>query len=134
MIVNFFKKNSIRKDRSLVEPDEIFLDSKNIQNFDRQQFEGRIERTISKKTIFWVGVFFLILSGVFFLRLGYLQISRGEAYFQRSEQNTLAKQYIFADRGIFYDRHGVELAWNKKVETKEFPWRAYISPGFSHVF
>ena len=44
------------KKHSFVEPDEIFLDSKNLQNFDRQQFEGRIEKPIPKKTIFLLGV------------------------------------------------------------------------------
>ena len=45
-----FRKNRGGKN-TLVEPDEIFLDSKNIQNFDRQQFEGRIEKPISKSTL-----------------------------------------------------------------------------------
>ena len=32
-----------------IDPDEIFLDSKNIPQFDTDQFEGRIEMPISKK-------------------------------------------------------------------------------------
>ena len=57
---------------------------------------------------------------------------KGEAYFIRSENNTLAKILIFADRGIIYDRNKEELAWNKKGEGYELK-RGYLSPGFSHI-
>lgn len=132
-MMRIFKKSKLGNDRSLVEPDEIFLDSHNIQNFDRQQFEGRIEKTITKRTIIFVGGFFVFLVVVFGIRLGYLQIAQGQAYLARSERNILEKGLIFADRGIIYDRNGVELAWNKKVETEEVPLRTYLTPGFSHV-
>jgi len=124
----------IRNANFFVEPDEIFLDSKNLQHFDSQQFEGRIEKPIPKKTIFMLEVFFVILVVVFSARLGYLQIQKGDAYFERSENNTLEKKIIFADRGIIYDRNNVELVWNKKIgEENGFPIRAYLSPGFSHL-
>ena len=60
-----------------MEPDEIFLDSKNLQNFNRQQFEGRIEKPIPKKTILWLGILFLFFTGIFGIRLIYLQIQKG---------------------------------------------------------
>src|SRR3989339_654514 len=144
MIGTIFKKRKgIKKISSLVEPDEIFLDSENLQNFDRQQFEGRIEKPISKKTILFINIFFIIIAFSFGLRLGYLQIGKGGAYFNRSENNILEKQIIFSDRGIIYDRNGKELAWNKKearssIDEKDsegtnFSVRSYLSPGFSHV-
>jgi len=142
MIRKIFQKYRRKKTNFFVEPDEIFLDSKNLQNFDLQQFEGRIEKTISKRTVFSLGVLFIFFSVVFGGRLMYLQIHKGEAYFQRSENNILKKVIIFADRGIIYDRNKVELAWNKKQEqdgdintTEEitFPIRSYLSPGFSHL-
>src|SRR5688500_9154552 len=108
-----FKKNKL-KNTNFVEPYEIFLDSKNLENFDRQQFEGRIEKTISKKNISFLGLVFIIAIIIFESRLGYLQIKNGEAYLRRSESNTLESQIIFADRGIIYDRNKVDLAWNKK--------------------
>ena len=83
-----------------MEPDEIFLDSKNLENFDRQQFEGRIEKTIPKKTISALGILFVLFAAVFGSRLAYLQIGKGEAYFLRSQNNVLEKVLIFADRGI----------------------------------
>ena len=92
---NLFKKHKIKNANFFVEPDEIFLDSKNLENFDRQQFEGRIERPISKKTILVLGVFFLFCAIIFSTRLGYLQIEKGNANFERSQNNTLEKQIIF---------------------------------------
>ena len=136
-------KNKLKNKNSFVEPDEIFLDSKNLQNFDRQQFEGRIERPISKKTILMLSILFLFFTGIFGMRLFYLQIQKGEINFNRSQNNILEKTIIFTDRGIIYDRNKKELVWNKKENTEtEFtventalnpPTRAYLSPGFSHL-
>ncbi len=146
MIVRILKKKKKHKLNSFVEPDEIFLDSHNLQNFDRQQFEGRIEKPINKRTIFLIGGFFLLCTLVFSGRLYFLQIARGEAYLSRSENNTLEGITIFADRGIIYDRNKVELAWNKKPEittteelnikeddASQFSIRAYKPAGFAHI-
>jgi penicillin-binding protein 2 len=128
------RKNKIKNANFFVEPDEIFLDSENLQNFNRQQFEGRIEKPISKKNVIFLGLSFLFCVLIFFLRTGYLQIYKGNVYFTRSENNTLEKQLIFADRGIIYDRNKIELAWNNKIDQEgSFPTRNYISPGFSHL-
>ncbi len=146
MIKKIIKKNNIKYKNSFVEPDEIFLDSKNIQNFDRQQFEGRIEKPIPKKTIIFIGVLFLFFIGIFGTKLFNLQIQNGLAYFKRSQNNVLEKIIIFTERGIIYDRNKIELSWNKKIDLikdsesenpdpKENPpsIRAYINPGFSHL-
>ncbi|MBY0376659.1 hypothetical protein K2P96_01670, partial [Patescibacteria group bacterium] len=133
MIRKILQKQKIENANFFVEPDEIFLDSKNIQNFDTQQFEGRIEKPITKRTVIALGALFIFFTFLFATRLGYLQISKGQDYLDRSENNILDKDVIFADRGIIYDRNKVELAWNKKDDTLNFPIRAYLSPGFSHV-
>lgn len=128
------RKNRVRNANFFVEPYEIFLDSKNLEQFDTQQFEGRIEKQIPKKTILFLSLFFLLIAFGFIGKLFYLQISKGESYLKRSENNTLDKQLIFADRGIIYDRNKVELVWNKKdTEGKDFSNRIYKSPGFSHL-
>src|SRR3989344_2716496 len=129
MIKRLPKKKWKVKKAIFVEPDEIFLDSKNIQNFDLQQFEGRIEKPIEKSTILFLGLFFALATSVFSLRLGYLQIDKGEAYFKRSEEDVLEKQIIFADRGIIYDRNKKEMAWNKKAEGAVLPTRTYLPEG-----
>ena len=115
--------------------DEIFLDSKNLPNFNTQQFEGRLEKPIPKHSIFILGLFFICTAFIFMFKLGSLQIVRGEAFFKKSENNTLAKQPIFADRGLLYDRKESLLAWNTwdKDDTNRFssPTRSYITdPGF----
>jgi len=127
------KKNKIKYRNGFVDPDEIFLDSQNLQNFDRQQFEGRIERPIPKKTILFLGILFLFFTGIFGTRLAYLQIQKGEAYFKRSQNNVLEKVIVFTDRGIIYDRNKIEMTWNKEEDPTSIPTRAYLSPGFSHI-
>ncbi|MEK7585856.1 MAG: penicillin-binding transpeptidase domain-containing protein [Patescibacteria group bacterium] len=125
-----FRKNNnlIRKN---IDPDEIFLDSKNLPNFNTQQFEGRLEKPIPKRSIILVGVFFAVTSLIFMWKLGDLQIIHGEAYFKKSENNTLSRQPIFADRGLIYDRKDTLLAWNNwdKSDTNRFssPERHYIN-------
>ena len=134
MITRIFKKNKIKSKNTFVEPDEIFLDSKNLQNFDRQQFEGRIERPIPKRNIWLLGLSFLFFIIIFGGRLAYLQIQKGDIYLKRSQNNVLAKTIIFSDRGIIYDRNKVEMAWNNKTDDQNpIPTRDYLSPGFSHL-
>ena len=131
-MINKIIKNNKKKTNSLIEPDEIFLDSKNLQNFDRQQFEGRIERPIPKKNITLLIFLFLFFVGIFGLRLIYLQIEKGKEYLSRSQNNIFEKSIIFSGRGIIYDRNKVKLAWNENNGT-QIPMRAYLSPGFSHL-
>ena len=119
-----------------VAPDEIFLDSKNLPCFNTQQFEGRLEKAIPKRSIFFLGLFFFACTCMFIYKLGYLQVIKGEAYFKKSENNTLMKQPIFADRGLIYDRNDVLLAWNnwnkEDLNKLSSPTRSYFSdPGFS---
>ena len=123
----------IKKD---IDPDEIFLDSKNLPNFNTQQFEGRLEKAIPKHSIFLMGFFFLIVLIIFIGQVFNLQIIKGEAYFKKSENNTLNKQPIFADRGLIYDRNGILLSWNEwdktDINKMSSPKRAYYPfPGFS---
>ncbi len=148
MIRRILIRQKLRRANVFVEPDEIFLDSKNLANFDSQQFEGRIEKPITRSAIYFLGGFFILLSLIFISRLIYLQIVKGEVYFKRSESNKLEKVIIFADRGIIYDRNKFELAWNTEIETEteisliekdksdkalKTMKRSYLSPGFSHI-
>ncbi len=120
---------------AFVEPDEIFLDAKNLPQFDTQQFEGRIEKAISKRTIKVVQSFFLIVFFIFAGRLLYMQGIKGNSYYTMSKQNQLGREPIFAERGVIYDRNGVLLAWNEQPATDEpYSKRAYIQQnGFGHL-
>lgn len=118
-----------------VDPDEIFLDVKNLPNFDSQQFEGRIEKPIKKKTLKNLGIISLAVLVFFVFRLSSLQLVEGKSYLEQSKNNSLTEDPIFADRGIIFDRYENKLAWNEqKAETDAFGDRAYIeTPGFAHL-
>lgn len=134
-----------------IDPDEIFLDSKNLPGFDKNQFEGRIEKPISRGAIWGVFIFFLIIAGVFVSKISDLQIVHGDEYLKKSENNRLDHTPLFAMRGVIYDRNKVPLAWNyfdneaartalivsetgTTTEPMPFPHRSYIStPGFGHM-
>lgn len=127
-------KRRIRNRRRGIElnPDEILLDARNLPQFDGQQFEGRIEQPISKRTFQGIGIFLLFVGICFVGRLGVLQIAKGAFYEKKSEQNSLDHVPLFADRGVIYDRNGVELAWNSSRGEGEPLVRSYTgTPGFS---
>lgn len=132
-MISSFKKFSranrrIRRSAREIDPDQIFLDSSNIPQFDTHHFEGRIEKPIGAKTIIFLSIAFIICGLVFSSRLWVLQISRGEAYSIRSESNRLRFSDIFANRGVIFDRNGVILASNKKDSPDaEFALRTYAT-------
>ncbi len=114
-----------------IDPDEIFLDSKNLPDFDTQQFEGRLEKPISKRIIYYLGSFFVLVLLIFIYKSVNLQIVEGQTFYKKSENNTLMKKPIFADRGVIYDRNNVPLAWNSWSEESAIdkfssPIRSYL--------
>ena len=106
------KKRKRKKIDIDLNPDEIFMDSKNISNFDTQQFEGKIEKPIAKKIYVGVGISFFIFAILVSWRLFSLQIMQGQKYEERSENNRLKSIPIYPERGIIYDRNNNELVWN----------------------
>lgn len=129
---SIFKSGKNLKDNEIA-PDEIFLDSSNLPNFDVHQFEGRFEKPITKKTILLLASFFVFVGIIFIGRVGVLQISKGDSFKKRSENNRLQHTPLFSERGIIYDRNGVELAWNSPRDDV-FPKRSYIDKkGLSHI-
>ena len=115
-------------------PDEILLDADNLPAFDTQQFEGRIERPIAKRTLSILLTGMIIIVGCFVGRLGFLQIARAAWYETKSEQNSLDHIPVFADRGVIYDRNGVELSWNSFDTERGVSIRQYIDkPGFASL-
>lgn len=134
-----FKKYFFRVWRSKrgveIDPDEIFLDSSNLPDFNVHQFEGRIEKPIPKKTLVWLGSFFLLIILLFSLRLWVLQVEKGEAYSIRSDNNILHNTTIFSSRGMIYDRDHNLLAWNAaNPDNADFALREYATTsGFGHI-
>ncbi len=110
-----------------LDPDEIFLDSRNLPSFNTQQFEGMIEKPIAKQAIVAMSAIFIAIVLIFLVRVGFLQLVEGDDFTKRGNENRLRQTLVFADRGVIYDRHGVPLAWND-------PDRRYIEEaGFAHV-
>ena len=110
-----------------IDPDEIFLDTYNLPDFDRQQFEGERERPISRSVLSLLAGFFCLIGLVFLIKVFNLQVVNGQTLATRGETNTLRQTPIFAERGVIYDRRGQELAWNN-------PERTYLElAGLSHL-
>ena len=129
--MNKWKKKSYKD----IDPDEIFLDSKNLPEFDVNQFEGRLEKPISPRvfTIFSFVCFFV--AAVLLMKFSSLQIVHGSFYKDKSENNMLKQILIVAPRGAIYSRDGVELAWNEQSKNEgDYPLRQYIgAPGFGSL-
>ncbi len=123
-----------RKINKEIDPDEIFLDSENLPQFDTQQFEGRLDKPISKLSLILLFSFFILILIAYGSKIWNLQIIKGEIYNDRSENNRLRHVPIFAARGVIYDRNGVELAWNSPSNDPEISYRKYKGdPGLAHV-
>jgi penicillin-binding protein 2 len=118
-----------------IAPDEIFMDSKNLPQFDIYQFEGRLEKPISTKAFSIFGSICFLVAVVFLIKFGSLQIVHGSFYKDKSENNKLKQILIVAPRGAIYSRDGQPLAWNQKSETEnDYPLRKYIkTSGFSNL-
>ncbi len=135
MIRRIFKKRGRVNMSKDIDPDEIFMDSQNLPQFDIDQMEGRIEKTVSRKTITFLSFIFIF----FFLFLSYkiftLQVLSGEEFREISENNRLRHSVIFAARGNILDRNGELLAWNEpQSENQDFPKRVYSEKdGFANL-
>lgn len=108
-------------------PDEIFVDASNLPAYDEQQFEGRLEKPITRQTFLGVTLFCLVVVLIFGARIFFLQVIDGSVYAERSRNNNLNLTPIFAERGNIYDRHGRELAWTDQT-------RVYLAAkGLGHL-
>jgi penicillin-binding protein 2 len=118
-------------------PDDVLLDGNNKPGFNAHQLEGVIERPINSRTGKTLGALFLFILAVMMVKITELQIVQGAEMFALSEDNRLRETPLFSERGIIYDRNGVELAWNTQdTERDDRPYslRDYINePGFGHL-
>ena len=112
-----------------IDPDEILLDATNLPEFNTQQFEGRIEKALSRRAILFLSIGFILIGLGYLYRLGMLQIVHGKEYRIRSEDNSLRLVTVPPERGGIYDRNGELLAWNDPVGGRRYK----DSAGLSHV-
>ena len=129
---NLFRR---KKKYLTIEPEEIFIDSKNLPKFDPGRFQGRIEKSISRQTIIAVGVAFAIIALLYIGKIWNLQIANGAVYATKAETNRLRHQLVFSERGAIYDRYDELLAWNEgKSADGELSLRQYSSlNGLTHL-
>ncbi len=118
-----------------IEADEIFIDSSNPSSLDIDQFEGRIERPISRRSFILTGALVALLMVVYVGRAVDLQFLNGTAYAKQAAENQLNEKVIFADRGIIEDRRGTPLAYNTLNDVADdFAARTYASiRGLAHI-
>lgn len=124
-----------RKNSPEIHPDEIFVDSSNPQEFDTDQFEGRIEKPIGQSARLFAAMLLILLLCLYGVRAFDLQFINGEVYAKQAAENQLAERVIFADRGLIVDRKGEELAYNVEASaTSDFPERHYSAyRGLAHT-
>ncbi|MEZ4195615.1 MAG: penicillin-binding transpeptidase domain-containing protein [Candidatus Paceibacterota bacterium] len=116
-----------KKNRKLVELDEVLLDATNIPSFNQARMEGKRELPISVSSIRSVGVVFLLVAVVFFGKIFHLQVTEGASYKSIADNNSVDEAVIIAERGVVYDRNDELVAWNEFDERSvyDFPIRAY---------
>jgi len=87
-----------------IEPDEIFLDSENIPAFNRQQFEGRLEKPITKRTIFFLAAVFLIIIFAYLSLFSFLFSVLYEYKLKKIERRDLFNPFFhsFSTSSILY--------------------------------
>ncbi len=124
MMRNFLRR---RRRDSTVSFEEILLDSSNLPAFNRGRLEGKMELPITKEKVFYVGIFFVLVALFFLVKLYELQVTEGAFYKEISDNNSIDRTVIIAERGVIYDRTGEMLAWNAedKGDRFDFPMRAY---------
>ncbi len=124
-----------RRHQLEIQPDEIFIDAANPAALDVDRFEGRIEKAIGRRSLFFVIGIATLFMVLYIGRAWNLQFINGTAYATQAAENKLAEQSIFADRGLIVDRLGRELASNDRTQvTDDFAARVYTPyVGLSHV-
>lgn len=117
-----------------IHPDEIFLDSRNLPDFDVDQFEGRLEHPVSKNAFKGLFIALILVLVLISGKLMFLQVKDGQAFELKSENNTFQNSYIFAERGVITDRTGIPIAWNELDSGADFAVRRYATTsGLAHV-
>jgi len=115
-----------------IAPDEIFLDASNAPAFDRNRFEGRIEKPLSHNTFIYLGAALTLLFIILIGRSWHLQVTHGADYASLSAENRLAVTILFAPRGLITDMHGEPLVQNEMREDGTL-WRTYLLPELGQI-
>lgn len=122
------QKRNRNRARDQVEFDQILMDASNVSVLDQARMEGRLELPIARRSIYYVGLFFVIAAAWFSYAIFSLQVIEGAEHRRVSETNSINRGLLIAERGVIYDRHETPLAWNEfdPEDQFDFPARAYV--------
>ncbi len=115
-----------------IAPDEIFLDSTNMPDFDQNRLEGNLEKPLPERAYLGLLGAVVLIFLVLVVQAGNLSLVQGGTYAAQSERNRLRPEVLFAQRGAITDRNGTALVTNEPGEDGH-PMRVYRTPGFSSV-
>lgn len=114
-----------------IAPDEIFLDSSNISEFDGTQLEGRLEKPLQPYMYRYFTALFLVLFIILITRTWNLQVTHSERFTSLSKNNSLYTKILLAPRGAITDINGTILAEN--TEEDGLLKRIYNVPSIGHI-
>lgn len=116
-----------KRKQKIVDLDEVLLDATNIPSFNQRRMEGKRELPIYARSVYSVGLVFLLVAGLYFYKIFQLQVVDGSKYRERAESNSIDEAVIIAERGVVYDRRNELVAWNEFDDRSvyDFPIRAY---------
>lgn len=121
-----------KRRKAEIAPDEIFLDASNAPDFDRLQFEGRLEKPLARGIFLSIGGALASLMLILVVRTWHLQITNGAVFAAESAHNSLEVRTLFAPRGIIIDVFGVVVAENIEKEDGSVR-RNYPVPSLGHI-
>ena len=87
-------KFPLKKKIREIAPEEIFLDASNLPDYEAGHFQGRVEKPVSRRTIFAVGIFFIFVVCMYGVRAYTLQVVRGASFASISQNNILDRFLI----------------------------------------
>ena len=111
-LFEYMKKRYTPSKGWLLDTDEILADSISALHAGGTIWEGKIEKPISRLSS--IVFLMLIMSGMGYLvfRAETLQVSRGDQFYARSQENRFLTRSLFPPRGIFYDKNHKSLVEN----------------------
>lgn len=126
----FRKKNNKNKE---INPEDIFIDSKDSLRFDIEKGEGSLNQPISRFMSFLPFLILILIFSYFLYNLYLLQVVDYDIYKNKSDNNRYNSKIILANRGEIFDRNGIPLAQNSILEDSTTQ-RTYIKKeGFSNL-
>lgn len=111
-----------------INPEDIFIDAKNISNLDNDSFEGRFEKNINSVMMILFSVLSVIVFSFFIYKLSIHQVFNYGHWNDFANNNYTRHNPIFAARGVVFDRNNNTLAWNEDpdIATSSIPKRFYV--------